>query len=37
MTDLSNLVRRIDLELATDVNGPHAVHVLEIVHGLGAI
>jgi hypothetical protein len=37
MTDLSNLIRRIDLKLATVVIRQHAVHILEMVHDLGAI
>jgi hypothetical protein len=37
MTDLSDLIRRIDLELATGGNRPHSAQILELVHDLGAI
>jgi hypothetical protein len=37
MTDLSNLIRRIDLKRATDIIRPRAVHILKITHDLTAI
>jgi hypothetical protein len=35
MTDVSNLIRQFDPELAPDVNRPHSAHILEIVDELG--
>jgi hypothetical protein len=34
MTEASNLICRIDLELAADLNQPHAAHILGIVDEL---
>jgi hypothetical protein len=34
MTEVSRLIRRIDPELAADVNRPHAAHILDMVDEL---